>query len=338
MIRMSETARNLPIPTNDDMPFGLIAAPTMRDRLLATANAYAESKGGGENLFETPMVGVHLLRAFHRPMANRRLYQPSLCIVLQGAKQIIFGEETLNYGAMEALIVSMELPATGRIVEASADEPFIGIVIDIDVAAMREVLEQMPGPPTPSARSASSVFVVGIDDVLGDCILRLLRLAETPQAAPVLYPSVMREIYYWLLSGPHGGDICKKALPESHTDRICKSIMQLRANFAETLRVEDLAETAGMSPSSYHQHFKALTSMSPIQFQKQLRLLEARRLMLSDAANVAEAAYKVGYESPSHFSREYARAFGVAPKRDAMNLRAIPAHLRAVPDAAEATS
>ncbi|MDG2522578.1 AraC family transcriptional regulator [Caulobacter segnis] len=296
----------------------------MRDKLLAAANAYADANGGGENLFETPMGGVHLLRAYHRPMANRRLHQPSLCIVLQGGKQIMIGEETLDYGVMEALIVSMELPATGRIVDASPTEPFVGIVIDIDVSAMREVLEMMQAPPTPSPRSASSAFVTRIDDILGDCVLRLLRMADTPGAVPVLYPSVMREIYYWLLSGPHGGDICKKALPDSHTDRICRSILVLRNNFAQPLRVEDLAGEAGMSPSSYHQHFKALTSMSPIQFQKQLRLLEARRLMICDAANVAEAAYQVGYESPSHFSRDYARAFGLAPKRDAMNLRAVP--------------
>ncbi|WP_369059563.1 AraC family transcriptional regulator [Caulobacter sp. 73W] len=270
------------------------------------------------------MAGVHLLRAFHRPPSIRRFYNPQLCVVLQGAKQMMIGEETLDYRAMEALMVSIELPASGRIVDASPTEPFIGIVIELDLGAMRDVLEHMDAPPIPTSRSASGAFVTTIDEALGECVLRLLRLADTPKAVPILYPSIMREIYYWLLSGPHGGDVCKKALPNSHTDRICKSILVLRTNYAETLRVEELAESAGMSPSSFHQHFKALTSMSPIQFQKQLRLLEARRLMVSNAANVAEAAYQVGYESPSQFSREYARAFGVAPKRDATNLRAVP--------------
>ncbi|MET0338677.1 MAG: AraC family transcriptional regulator [Caulobacter sp.] len=314
----------MPFPTNDDAPAATAGSQSLRDRLLAAANGYADAHGGGENHFETPMAGVHLLRAFHRPTPNRRFYNPSLCVVLQGAKQIMIGEETLDYKAMEALIVSIELPASGRIVDASPTEPFIGIVIDLDIAAMRDVLEHMDSPPVPTPRSASGAFVTKIDEALGECVLRLLRLADTPKAVPILYPSIMREIYYWLLSGPHGGDVCKKALPDSHTDRICKSILVLRSNYAETLRVEDLAESAGMSPSSFHQHFKALTSMSPIQFQKQLRLLEARRLMVSNAANVAEAAYQVGYESPSQFSREYARAFGVAPKRDATNLRAVP--------------
>jgi AraC-like DNA-binding protein len=133
-----------------------------------------------------------------------------------------------------------------------------------------------------------------------------------------LAPSIVREICYWLISGPHGGEICKLALPESNIERVVRAVSMLHSSFAETLRIEDLADVARMSPSSFHQHFKALTSMTPLQFQKQLRLLEARRLMVTQAANVAEAAYKVGYESASQFSREYSRTFGVAPKQDAL--------------------
>lgn len=131
----------------------------------------------------------------------------------------------------------------------------------------------------------------------------------------------MREICYWLLSGPHGGQLCNLTLPESNIERVAKAIYLLHANFAQTLRVEKLADVARMSPSSFHQHFKALTSMTPLQFQKQLRLLEARRLMVAEAANVAEAAYQVGYESASQFSREYSRTFGAAPKQDVLNQR-----------------
>ena len=131
----------------------------------------------------------------------------------------------------------------------------------------------------------------------------------------------MREICYWLLSSPQGGELRKLALPGSNVERVAKAIALLHTSFAQTLRIEQLAEVAQMSPSSFHQHFKALTSMTPLQFQKQLRLLEARRLMMAEATNVAEAAYRVGYESASQFSREYCRSFGVAPKRDVMNLQ-----------------
>jgi AraC-like DNA-binding protein len=252
-------------------------------------------------------------------MPMRQIYRPSLCIVIQGAKELLFGEDRLHYGAMECLVVSVELPASGRIVEASPDAPFVGVTIDFDVATMRDVLEQLDTPPFPSSSPGPCVFVGQVDEPLAECVLRLIRMSETPKAIPILYPSVMREICYWLLSGPHGGELCKLALPESNIERVVKAIYLLHANFARTLRVEQLADAARMSPSSFHQHFKALTSMTPLQFQKQLRLLEARRLMMAEAANVTEAAYQVGYESASQFSREYYRMFGVAPKRDVKN-------------------
>jgi transcriptional regulator GlxA family with amidase domain len=191
-------------------------------------------------------------------------------------------------------------------------------MIDFDVATVRDVLEQLEALPPQSDLSGPCAFVAKVDQPLADCILRLVRLLATPKAIPVLAPSIVREVCYWLLSGPHGGEICKLALPESNIERVVKAISVLHTNFAETLRVDQLADIARMSPSSFHQHFKALTSMTPLQFQKQLRLLEARRLMATQAANVAEAAYKVGYESASQFSREYSRTFGIAPKQDAL--------------------
>jgi AraC-like DNA-binding protein len=286
--------------------------------LLETVTAYVESKGGGQGLFPTAMEGVNVIRSFQEMMPHRKIYRPSLCVVLKGAKQILFGEHTLDYGEMQCLVVSMELPASGRIVKAAPDEPFLGVTIDFDVSVIHEVLREMDGL-TPSQGARPCVFVADVDEPLSDCIQRLVRMADNPKSVPILYPSVMREIYYWLLSGPHGGEICKLALPESSTERVVKAIQLLRSNFTQTLRVEQLAEAARMSASSFHQHFKALTSMSPLQYQKQLRLLEARRLMISAAATVAEAAYQVGYESASQFSREYSRTFGVAPKRDVMN-------------------
>jgi len=291
----------------------------MSSSLLTTVSAYIEEQGGGQGLFPTPIESFNIVRSFQAMMPMRALYRPSLCVVIQGAKEIHFGEDRLDYGAMECLVVSVELPATGRIVAASPTEPYVGVTLDLDVATMREVLEQLGEPPIPVANSSPCVFVGKVDEALADCVLRLMRMLATPKAIPILYPSVMREVYYWLLSGPHGGEICKLALPESNIERVVKAVAMLHLNFAQTLRIEQLAEVARMSPSSFHQHFKALTSMTPLQFQKQLRLLEARRLMVSEAANVAEAAYKVGYESASQFSREYSRTFGIAPKQDVLN-------------------
>lgn len=330
MSRMPETLRNLPIPSNGDMlPFeGRVfrwprTPPEDRvsSSLLAAVSAYIESQGGGEGLFPTQIGSVNILRSFEARMPMRQVYKPSVCVVLQGAKEIIFGDDTLRYGSMECLVVSLDLPASGRVVEASPGAPYVGITIDLDLVVMKEVLEQFEAPPAPTSDSGPCLFVAQVEEQLADCVLRLIRMNETPKAIPVLYPSVMREILYWLLSGPHGGELCKLALPESNSDRVAKAVYLLHSDFARTLRVEQLAEAAHMSPSSFHQHFKALTSMTPLQYQKQLRLLEARRLMVTEAVNVAEAAYQVGYESASQFSREYTRMFGAAPKGDVTNLR-----------------
>ncbi|RAK52680.1 AraC family transcriptional regulator [Phenylobacterium deserti] len=319
---MPEAAEFLPIPTT--------AVATAEPEkpglglLLSTVETYVSARGGGEGLFKTPMSGVHIIRSFEARMPNRQMYRPSLCVVLQGGKQIHFGEDTLNYGAMECLVVSMELPAAGRIIQASADEPFVGLTIDLDLGMVRETVQQLAPPATqPVAPSGACAFVVKVDGGLADGVQRLVRLAETPEAVPVLYPLIMREICYWLLSGQNGDMFRKLAMPETHAERVAKALRLLRDNFSRALRVEELADTAGMSPSSFHQHFKALTSMTPLQYQKQLRLLEARRLMVAETANVAQAAYEVGYESASQFSREYVRMFGVAPKRDVMNYRAL---------------
>ncbi|WP_428033043.1 AraC family transcriptional regulator N-terminal domain-containing protein [Ancylobacter sp.] len=291
----------------------------MPSSLFEAVTSYMESQGGGQGLFPTPVPGFNIIRSFQEVMPNRKIYQPSLCVVLQGAKQILFGNETLDYGVMECLVVSIELPGTGRIIKASADEPFVGLTVELDVAVIRDMVERLDEPPALPAGGGPCAFVAQVDEPLAECIQRLVRMSDTPKAIPILYPSAMRDICYWLLSGPHGADICKLSLPASNTERVARAIHLLRDNIAQPMRIEQLAEAAHMSPSSFHQHFKALTSMTPLQYQKQLRLLEARRLMVTSAASVADASYKVGYESASQFSREYSRMFGVAPKRDVLN-------------------
>lgn len=301
------------------------AGSGLSSAVVAAVTAHVDAHGGGEGPFPTPMKAVTVLKSLSVRMPLRRVYQPSLCVVLRGTKEILFGNETLHYGSMECLVVSVALPASGRVIEASPEEPFLGVTIDFDVAMIREVLEQMETPPAPNAADGSCVYVASVDQPLADCVIRLMRMAQNPKSIPILYPLVMREICYWLLSGERGGELCKLALPETQMERIAHAIQFLRENYVRPLRVEQLADAARMSVSSFHQHFKKLTSMTPLQYQKQMRLLEARRLMICDAVNVAEAAYKVGYESASQFSREYARMFGVPPKRSVMSMRSVVA-------------
>jgi AraC-like DNA-binding protein len=296
----------------------------MSTDLVSAVLRYTDRHGGGDALFPTAIPGLEILRCSRETEPHRMVYKPSLCVVVQGGKQIRLGEQEWEYGAMQSLVISIEMPAVGRVKEASADKPFLGLIIDLDAATMRDVMGQLDAPPRPAADGQPAVFVQNIEGALADCVLRLVRMLDTPAAIAVLHPSVMREICFWLLTGPHAGEVCKLALPDSHTQRIARAIRLLRDHYVRALRVEELAESAGMSASSFHQHFKALTSMTPLQFQKQLRLLEARRLMVADAVNVSDAAYRVGYESASQFSREYARMFGMPPKRDAMGMQAMP--------------
>ena len=293
----------------------------MASELAVAMARYLDARGGGDGVFTTPIDGLALFRASQPGLQTHAQYRRALCAVVQGAKQVSFGDTVLDCDEQQCLIVSFDLPVLGRVTRSSAAEPYLAIVLDLDVQIMREVMEQLDNPPQPDDGEGAGIFVDNMVPPLTDCMIRLLRLLDTPKAIPVLYPAIMREVYFWLLTGAHAREVCKLALPDSHTRRIADAIYLLRANFARPIRVEELAAAARMSPSSFHQHFKALASMTPLQYQKQLRLLEARRLMLANGANVSTAAYEVGYESASQFSREYSRMFGAAPKRDTMELR-----------------
>lgn len=282
---------------------------------------------GKASPFATAVDGLILLRSDHERHPSHHIIQPALCVVAQGAKRTTFGGRHYEYGAGQALVVSVEMPALSRVVKASPAEPYLGLAIEFDPAVMRDVLACLDTPPTPPAPAMSQgnvghgVFVTDFDGPLADCVLRLVRLLDTPKAIPVIAPMVMREICYWLLVGPHGNEVAKVVLANSHAERVVNAIHVLRNQFSETLRIEDLAAVAQMSPSAFHRQFKALTSMTPLQYQKQLRLLEARHLMVNGAINAEAAAYRVGYESPSQFSREYSRMFGAPPRRDIVALK-----------------
>jgi AraC-like DNA-binding protein len=237
--------------------------------------------------------------------------------VAQGAKWATFGKDRLEYKAGEALIVGVEMPSVGRVVQASPDKPCLVLALVLDLSVMRAVAEEMKPPPRPSGEVGRGVFVTDFQGPLADCAMRLVRLLDTPAAIPALYPAIMREICYWLLAGPHGGEVVRLAVTNSASQRVISAIHVLRTRFAESVRIEELAAIAQMSASAFHRHFRALTSQTPLQYQKQIRLLEARRLMMAEAFSVEAAAFRVGYESPSQFSREYSRMFGMPPKRDA---------------------
>ena len=296
----------------------------MSQALLEAVRQFTQ-KQPGESPYETAIDGLIVLRSDHEKRPDHLVFKPALCVVLQGAKWAVFGDRHMDYRAGEALVVSVEMPAFGRVSEASPEEPYLGLIIEFDLGIMRDVLETLPNPPQPQGNVSFGVFVGNFDGALSDCALRMMRLLDTPDAIPMLYPSIMREICYWLLTGPNGGDVALMALGNDHAHRIISVIHGLRDRFAEPVRIEDLAEKAGMSPSAFHRKFKAITSMTPLQYQKQIRLLEARRLMVAEAANVETAAFRVGYESASQFSREYARMFGTPPRRDVTALRAMAA-------------
>ncbi len=275
----------------------------------------------GESPFVTKIEGFTILRSNHEKRPNYLIFKPALCIVVQGAKWAIFGDRRFDYRAGQALVVSIEMPAFGTVAEASSSEPYLGLIIEFDLAVMRQVMDELNTPPEASHEVRHGVFVTDFNGPLEDCALRIVRLLDTPQAIPVLYPAIMHEICYWLLTGPHGGEVVKMTLTNSHAQRVISAVHILRDRFAEPVRIEELASMAQMSPSAFHRQFKAITSMTPLQYQKQLRLLEARRLMVSSAINVETAAFQVGYESPSQFSREYLRMFAISPRRDAMSLK-----------------
>lgn len=294
----------------------------MPNQLAQALLRYTESRPG-ESPYATAIDTLAIMRSDHPRPPNHMISKPAICIVAQGAKWATFGDTKLEYRAGQALLIGVETPSVGRVVEASQGEPCLVLAFELDLAIMRSVAEGLETLPRASGEPCRGVFVTDFPGPLADCALRLVRLLDTPQAIATLYPIIMREICYWLLTGPHGGDVARLALADSPSQPVIGALHSLRSRFREAIRVDDLAAIAGMSASAFHRQFKALTSLTPLQYQKQLRLLEARRLMISHTVNVETAAFEVGYESPSQFSREYARMFGAPPKRDLGRLRKI---------------
>jgi AraC-like DNA-binding protein len=287
--------------------------------LAALVNRHTEVKGDGFHL--TDINGLIFAResSVNRTLAG--VSSPMLAIVLQGKKVALLGEETYRYGASQYLVLSVDLPLTGLIIDATPAKPYLGFTLDVDQTQLCDIVAQNSATVRKKEASVRGFCVSTADASLLDCALRLTRLLDTPQDIPTLAPMIIREIYYRLLTGEQGEAVLQIATSGSSMQRIVQAIKLIKTDFARSIRVEDLAGQVKMSPSSFHHHFKVVTSMSPLQYQKQLRLLEARRLMLAENSTATNAADLVGYESPSQFSREYTRMFGFPPIQDIDRLR-----------------
>ena len=292
----------------------------MLGELVDIVTRYTSAKGG-RGPFVTEVDGLTILRSHREKRPDHMIIKPALCVVLQGAKWTMFGAKRFDYRAGQALVVSIEMPALGSITNATSSKPFVGRIFEFDPGVMRDIMEGLAEAPVSDGGTDGGVLVTNLDGPLADCALRMVRLLEAPLAIPTIAPLIMREICYWLLTGPDGGEIARIVLATSHSQRVISAIHRLRERFDQPFKVEELAAVARLSPSAFHRQFKSLTSMTPLQYQKQLRLLEARRLMMSGTANTETAARTVGYESASQFSREYSRMFGAAPRRDAVSSR-----------------
>jgi AraC-like DNA-binding protein len=248
--------------------------------------------------------------------------EPSLGVVVQGAKRTVVGDRVFEYGEGDFVVVSTDLPIASRIVRASAERPYLACGLNLDPATIASLLLEAPGADDQAA-TPCSMGVQAAPLELQEAMVRLLRLLDQPGDAPVLRPLIEREILWRLLRGPQGGRVRQIGLADSRLAQVSHAIRHIRQHFSEALSVEELAALATMSMSSFQRHFRAVTAMTPIQFQKQIRLQEARARLLADAQDVAAVGFAVGYDSASQFSREYSRMFGAPPGRDAARLRQV---------------
>ena len=268
-----------------------------------------------------PLNGLYFHRSSTPNEAVHGMSDPALCVIAQGSKEIMLGDIRYQYDPEHYLLGTVELPVVGQIIAASPERPYLSLRLQLDPTLVGSVLVEA-GLPTPRHHPmVSAIDVSPIDASLLEAVVRLVRLLDTPHDVPVLLPLVTREIVYRLLMGAQGDRLRYLAVLDGYSHRIAKAVDRLRKDFDQPLRIERIAQELGMSVSGFHHHFKAVTAMSPLQFQKQLRLQEARRLMLGEKLDAASAGYRVGYDDAAHFNREYKRLFGAPPMRDVERLR-----------------
>lgn len=290
---------------------------TYREELVERINHAVREDGEVQ-----PLKGLHLARA---SVGFRKLHSvvaPSFCVIAQGSKEVLLGDQRYQYDPFHYLLTTLELPRASQVLEASKEKPYLSFRLELDPQLVSSVMVEAGHFVSPrTAADTRAIDVSVLDANLLDAIVRLVRLMDSPSEAPMLMPMITREIVYRLLRGEQGGRLRHLTVMGGYTSAIARAVQRIREDFDQTLRIDQLAQDLGMSVSGFHAHFKSVTAMSPIQFQKQLRMQEARRLMLSENLDATSAAFRVGYNDAAHFNREYKGFFGVPPMRDVQRLR-----------------
>ncbi|ENL4771446.1 AraC family transcriptional regulator [Vibrio parahaemolyticus] len=276
---------------------------------------------GNANQYDTPISGLRFSRWTTPTPPTSYTHNPSICLIAQGRKRVLLGEESFIYDANHFLISSVDLPIIANIIEASEEQPYLGLIMELDLTEISQLIVDSELAFTQAKEAQKGIAVGELSESLLDAFVRLAKLLDEGQNIKILAPIIKREIFYRLLMSEQGTRLHQIVTAGSHSHQIAKAIDWLKNNFVKPLSVGDLASYTGMSKSSFYTHFRSMTSMTPLQFQKKLRLSEARRLMLTENLDAMAATFKVGYESPSQFSREYSRLFGAPPSKDIKSLR-----------------
>jgi len=291
-------------------------AHTQRAELVSLAQALAPADG----LHDTALPGLQLVRASAPGHPLPAMYEPGLAFVVQGRKRVELGGEVLHYDPFHYLLVSVTVLPHGQILEATPQRPYLCVRLRLDPRELGDLLLQAPAAPRPDT-GPHALRVAPVSSAMADAVLRLLRLLRTPGDLPVIGPLTLREIHWRVLTGELGDALRQRTVTGGRSQRIGRAVQLIETRYSEPMRVEEVAQAVHMSVSSLHHQFKQATSMSPLQYQKQLRLHHARRMMLTEGLDAASAAHRVGYESPSQFSREYRRLFGAPPRAQMEQLR-----------------
>lgn len=277
----------------------------------------------GKHQVATAIPGLELHRWESPTEPHSYMFSPHLCLIAQGTKQILLGEEAYIYDAKSFVVSSVELPLVSKIMEASPEKPYLGLTLELDLQEISHLMLHDSLASRPEHPADRGIGVSKMTPALLNAVERLLELLRTPAEIPVFLPLVRQEIYYRLLMDEQGARLKQIVMAENHSCQIAKAIDWMKKHFDRPLSIGELASRAGMSPSSFHQHFRTLTAISPLQFQKRIRLNEARRLMLVENMDAGNASFRVGYESPTQFNREYKRMFGNPPRADIKRLQAL---------------
>ncbi|CDZ61021.1 AraC-type transcriptional regulator N-terminal domain protein [Neorhizobium galegae bv. orientalis] len=278
----------------------------------------------GDGVFDTAIPRLSVIRMSKPTEPLHAIHQPAVCIIAQGAKQVMLADEIFRYSPGQYLVVSVDMPVTGQVIEATQEEPYLCLRLDLDLKLLSEMLVDMPAAPGVPTMRKKCIGLSHTTPEFLDAALRLAQLLDKPDEIAYLAPLIERELMFRLLRGDQAEMIRQILAPENRLQQVNRAISWIRQNFSSPFSIEQVAVEARMSTSSLHQHFREVTAMSPLQYQKQLRLQEARRLILGNAMDAATAAHQVGYDSPSQFSREYRRLFGAPPIQDITRLRSEP--------------